>query len=209
MKKIKKIFSSIYHRIYYGLMLKLNKNLVYCNKIKGHLSLAQGIFLFNLVKKLPEKSTIVEIGAYLGRSTCFIAEGITNRNISLYTIDTFENQGMSEGYRDTYSEFKKNVSKYKNKINIRKGFSYELAKEFKDVEIDLLWIDACHEYEAVKRDINDWVPLVKKHGIICFDDYYVKGPNHRVKKAVNECIASGKLKRNKIISNRMMVAEKI
>jgi len=54
----------------------------------------------------------VEIGAYLGKSICFIAEGIKNRGVTSCTIDTFKNQGMSEGLRNTFKEFRKNTLKY-------------------------------------------------------------------------------------------------
>ena len=203
-----RMIKSIYSQFCCNIYLKFNKNLQYCNNIKGHLHLRQGFCLYKLAKRLPEKSIIVEIGSYLGRSTCFIAEGIKNRNITFYTIDTFENQGMSEGVRNTFEEFNKNTFQYKNEIIVKKGFSYEVVKDFKNIEIDLLWIDGCHEYKAVKRDIEDWLPLVKKDGMICFD-YYIKGPNHRVKKAVNEAIAEGKLKKLKIIMHRMIITKKM
>ena len=45
--------------------LPFNRNLSLCNKIKGHLYLNEGIFLYKLIKKLPERSTIVEIGPRL------------------------------------------------------------------------------------------------------------------------------------------------
>lgn len=197
--------SRFYHHIY----LSLNKELKYFDRIKGHLYLNEGVLLYRLARKLPEKGTIVEIGAYRGKSTCFIAEGIKNRDVTFYTIDTFENQGMSEGLRDTFKEFRKNTLKYKDKIIVKKGFSYDVVKELKNIKIDLLWIDACHEYEAVKSDIEDWLPLVKKNGLLCFHDYYIEGPTHRVKRAVDEAIAEDKLKKLKMIGDRMIITRKV
>ena len=206
--KINKLYTLFLKHFYYPILLKLNKNLKYCNSLKGHLYFNEGISLFRLAQKLPRKSIIVEIGSYLGKATCFLAEGIKNRDIILYTIDTFENQGMTEGLRDTYNEFKQNTLRYRNCIVVKRGFSHEIVKDFKNMKIDLLWIDACHEYNAVKKDIEDWVPLVKEGGLICFHDYYINGPNDRVKKAVNEAISKNQIRKIIMVGHRMIITRK-
>ncbi|MHA2313470.1 MAG: class I SAM-dependent methyltransferase [Candidatus Thorarchaeota archaeon] len=51
--------------------------------------------------------------------------------------------------------------------------------------LDLVFIDALHDYEHVKQDIELWLPKVRAGGIICGDDY----DHHRhpgVKQAVDE-----------------------
>jgi predicted O-methyltransferase YrrM len=69
--------------------------------------------------------------------------------------------------------------------------SVEAAKLIDDKTIDLVFIDADHKYDSVRRDIDAWLPKVKKGGIICGHDY--DNPAHReVKKAVDE-IFSGKV----------------
>ena len=49
----------------------------------------------------------------------------------------------------------------------------------------MVYLDASHFYEDVKRDIEIWLPLVKKGGIIGGHDY-AGGRFAGVKKAVNE-----------------------
>jgi predicted O-methyltransferase YrrM len=68
--------------------------------------------------------------------------------------------------------------------------SVNAAKLFPDNSIDIVFIDACHEYECVKEDINAWLPKIKKGGIISGHDYQW-GDDKRpegapVKKAVDE-----------------------
>jgi len=48
-----------------------------------------------------------------------------------------------------------------------------------------LIIDADHTYEAVKKDIELWKPLIRKGGILSGHDY---GMYHEVNKAVDECV---------------------
>jgi hypothetical protein len=47
--------------------------------------------------------------------------------------------------------------------------SYEFAMEHEG-EFDLVFIDADHSYEAVKRDWRDWTPKLKIGGLIALHD---------------------------------------
>jgi hypothetical protein len=38
-------------------------------------------------------------------------------------------------------------------------------------KVDMVWIDANHEFEAVSADIRAWMPHVKKGGLLCGHDY--------------------------------------
>lgn len=38
--------------------------------------------------------------------------------------------------------------------------------------LDLVYIDACHEYESVKQDMKNWLPKLNKGGILSGDDYW-------------------------------------
>ncbi|MFW9874104.1 MAG: class I SAM-dependent methyltransferase [Candidatus Thorarchaeota archaeon] len=176
--------------------------------IKGFLHFNQAIHLYNIAKHLKNNSTIVEIGAFLGRSTCFLAEAVKKNQIKLYSIDTFENQGMSEGLRYTFNEYYRNIFPYKSYIKIIKGFSYEVVDKFENIKIDLLWLDADHSYESTIQDIQNWLPLVKKNGYFIFHDYYMKKRTSGVKKAVDEVIRMKKLKIIELVGH-LCVTKKI
>ncbi len=53
--------------------------------------------------------------------------------------------------------------------------SLEAAKRLQTltIPIDLIYIDASHEYAPVYADLCAWYPYVKDHGILCGDDWNV------------------------------------
>ena len=84
------------------------------NRIMTHLTFQEKRKLMSLARKC-SGGVYVEIGSYIGASACFIAAGMKeSAGSKLYCIDTWQNEGMAEGKRDTFAEFKKNTAKYKN-----------------------------------------------------------------------------------------------
>lgn len=168
-------------------------------KVEGHLGLNEGILLFKIARGLKENSVIVEIGAFKGKSTCFIAEGLGGKRVNFFTIDTWRSDAMSQEPQDIYSIFLENIEPYKEIIKPLRGYSYEVVKDWPlERRIDFLWIDGDHSYEGVKQDIKDWLPLAKKNSFICFHDYRDAAG---VKKATEELIADGSIKVVKAVGN--------
>lgn len=163
------------------------------DKIEGHVGLNEGYLMFKIAKSLKDGAVILEIGAFKGKSTCFIAKGIGSKRIQFYTIDTwFNDGGMREAKEDTFPHFLKNTAPFKDRIIPLRGYSYEIRKTWPDEKmIDLLWIDGDHSYEGVKRDIQDWLPLLKRNHVVCFHDYR-DAPG--VRNAVEEILSDGAVK---------------
>jgi predicted TIM-barrel fold metal-dependent hydrolase len=72
------------------------------------------------------------------------------------------------------------------------GFSHEIAALYPDRFFDYVWIDAAHDYENVKRDIESWYPKLKSGGVLFGHDYpEPTDPNggfEELTKAVNETV---------------------
>jgi hypothetical protein len=51
--------------------------------------------------------------------------------------------------------------------------------------VDFIFLDADHEYEGLKADIQAWTPYLRDGGIVCGHDYSEHFPG--VKQAVSEC----------------------
>src|SRR5689334_8265806 len=74
--------------------------------------------LFRLAAELPEKARIVELGSYLGASTCFLAAGAAQRNGRVIAIDLWNNETIPGGPRDTFAEFQKNTASVASLLKI-------------------------------------------------------------------------------------------
>ena len=161
-------------------------------KIFTHLTWQERIILYRLADQFMQPSCIVEIGSYLGASAYFLASGILKTKVhsKLYCVDTWLNDGMFEGKRDTWQEFNANVSNFKEIIIACRGKSEDISKTFSE-PIDMLFIDGDHSYQGCKSDADNWLPFLRSDGIVIFHDY---GWAEGVKKVVNDSIASNILK---------------
>jgi len=150
-----------------------------------------------VINKLPNNSHIVEIGAWKGSSTAFLAVEIINsgKNIKLDVIDTWKgsNDGAFSAYvddlknnnGDIFNLFKKNLEPVKHIINPIQMPSEEAYKLYKDNSLDFVFLDGNHNYDSVKNDIIFWSTKIKKGGFIGGHDYHHKDlPG--VTKAVDE-----------------------
>lgn len=71
-----------------------------------------------------------------------------------------------------------------NQLRVMRLSSYDASLLFPDNYFDLIFIDADHIYQEVKRDIDLWLPKVKSDGVLCGHDC---GGNYEgVEKAIVE-----------------------
>jgi predicted O-methyltransferase YrrM len=139
------------------------------NSIFTHLTNEEKYILFRLAKTIPKCGVAVEIGSYLGASSCFLAMGISKQAGRLYCIDTWQNESMTEGLRDTFIEFSDNIALFRDNIIPIRGRSEVIGAEFKE-KISLLFLDGNHSYEAVSRDFFTWLPHLKDQAVVVLHD---------------------------------------
>jgi hypothetical protein len=63
------------------------------------------------------------------------------------------------------------------------------ARRFEDGQLDFVYLDAQHHYEAVKEDIRCWLPKIRQGGILAGHDYLdgeIDQGRFGVKSAVDE-----------------------
>jgi hypothetical protein len=152
----------------------------------------------DVVRKFDSGAHFVEVGTWKGKSACYMAVEIINseKDIKFDCVDTWE--VVEEGwnfcalpkFNNLFNIFKKNIEPVKNKINIIKSISWDAASRYDDNSLDFVFLDAGHNYESVKKDIQAWLPKVKVGGILAGHDWLLEG----VKKAVLELIPESKVR---------------
>jgi predicted O-methyltransferase YrrM len=126
----------------------------------------------------PDNSRFVEVGCLFGRSTCFMAQRLKKKHkkIRFDVIDTFEGspehypllQGKS--FYETFCRYMR-AAGVLDMLTVKQARSEKAAYDYADGSLDFVYIDAAHDFESVKRDIDAWLPKVKNGGILAGDDY--------------------------------------
>lgn len=149
--------------------------------IRGALSRGDMEILYHLATQIPENGMLVEVGCYYGKSTHILYKSKKN-SVLMYSIDKFVGTVIDPAVQQ-YEILINNMSNKSFYPRIMHGDS-DAAIFFDDNSIDLIFIDADHSYEGVKKDILNFIPKMKKKAIMCGHDY--DGDYNGVKKAVDE-----------------------
>jgi predicted O-methyltransferase YrrM len=144
-----------------------------------------------LISTIPDGGIFVECGAWLGASSAYLCD-ISKDTITIYIVDTWKGSPdeLDSHHKlatetDIFSIFVENMGS--RKFTPLRMDSCEAAKQFDDESLDVVYIDMTHTYEAVKKDIQCWLPKVKTGGYIAGHDY---GNFPGVFKAVNEAFSN-------------------
>lgn len=150
--------------------------------------------LYSYMASTYKDGKFVEVGSFQGSSAAYMAVEIINADsrVKLDCIDSwnrFAIGGLHLKNPDQYPEdlvyqlFIKNTEQVRNVVTPIRVDSVKGASFYPDKSLEFVFIDANHEYEAVKADLEAWYPKVKPGGHIAGHDY-ISDP--RVKQAVDE-----------------------
>jgi predicted O-methyltransferase YrrM len=128
-------------------------------------------FLKHLIE-INDFKILIEVGVDTGKSTFFLLDNLPN--LTIYAIDT----NIKKFYNDDVKK------KYGNRLIPIQGYSYDVANQLPNGLADIVFIDADHSYQAVKKDIEKYTPKLKKGGLLTGHDIDYPGVN----KAVTELI---------------------
>jgi hypothetical protein len=109
-----------------------------------------------------------------------VAGGFFSRHIlkhwpgKLNLVDPWENlSGYAETYpqEENYQQMKANTEEFNGRCTVIRSTSVEGSKFFEDGSLDFVYLDANHEYDYVKADLEAWWPKIKRGGLFAGDDY--------------------------------------
>jgi hypothetical protein len=155
-------------------------------QISGWMHKNELLWLYRIAQEMKD---IVEVGVWKGKGTHALASGCKG---IVHSVDSFkfapakDYAGFSERFlipfKGEHSDeiekaFINNTKSFPN-LELIKMDSVPAADKFADNSIDMVWLDAGHDYDSVMADIKTWLPKCRK--IICGHDYDHEG----VRKAV-------------------------
>lgn len=125
--------------------------------------------IYDELMKLPEEGRMLEIGTGRGDSATFFAR--VKPKWIIYTVDAY---GAGVTYKGGYNinDLYKKVCAWKKQglTNIVPIIADFVMLPW-ELEVDFLYIDGAHTYDAVKNDFEHFTPFLKKGGFVLMDDY--------------------------------------
>jgi hypothetical protein len=169
----------------------------------------QGIYK-GQVQIAKDNAHFVEVGAWLGKSTSFMAVEIINsgKNIRFDVVDTWKGSTehwkhpVIQKYGSAFPVFQNNIKPVQDKCHTIQKPSIEASKLYEDESLDFVFIDAAHDYENVKNDIQSWLPKIKIGGTLAGHDFHFQG----VRRAVKELLKHFDIYRNSWIFTKYHVS---
>lgn len=162
---------------------------------------------FELAIREIEPKFIIEVGSWKGRSAIHMAR--LAKEAQILCIDTWlgspemiglktpleDHLKRSHGWPQLYFTFISNVIRHIGRERIcplptASTVAAVLLSKL-NLQADLIYIDGSHEYLDVKRDIQDYWPLLRSGGIMLLDDFGFVEVNKAVLEELPDAVSVG------------------
>jgi predicted O-methyltransferase YrrM len=153
--------------------LQFKDNLSFVGK-EGLVRDHEAYVLYRIAGTLPPRATALEIGCWKGKSSIAICWGLAQVDGHLHTVDNFDgvenNASLGQG-AEVMQAFERNVAKANAtaQCTLHNRPSQAFAAEWNQ-ELDFLFVDGCHFYDAARFDIFAFTKFVKPGGWVAFHD---------------------------------------
>lgn len=133
-----------------------------------------------LLAHLPRNGVVGEVGVLAGDYSASILRVTTPRK--LYLIDSFDASDWAATGRfgppehETFVRDRFQAEIASGLVETRKGLSWECLALFPDESFDWLYIDAGHDYESVRKDLDVARTKIRTGGLIVMNDYTIYDP---------------------------------
>lgn len=170
--------------------------------VPGHMSEEAGEALADLAAKVPPVLAIVELGSYMGRSTCYLASRAEAR---VWAVDAWDLPGKRGDGTHPYTDptvrerFAAHLEAcgVAERVTAVRGMATDVGKAWAGPPVGLLHIDAGHTRREVLADWRAWKRHLAPGAVVVFDDFDPRHPG--VVKAVSQirftevCKVAGRL----------------
>lgn len=131
------------------------------DKATPYLLSPKELFTINAIVKWTKPKTIFELGTFKGWTTANLAHNAP-RNCKIWTLD-----------RDSLHPENEEIEQVLEQNNIHKLTGDTQSFDFSPFHktIDLVFVDACHSAEAIKKDSETAFKLLSDVGVIVWHDY--------------------------------------
>lgn len=131
--------------------------------------------MHKLLRHLGLCGTGVEVGVWRGDFSEQLLE--TTELRTLVSVDAWDAKFCKAKWTqkdldEAYNECRKRLSKFHERSRIIKATSVEAAAMFEDKSLDFVYIDAGHDYDSVKQDLEVWWPKLRKDALFAGHDYF-------------------------------------
>ncbi len=153
-------------------------------------------------RRRKERQTLAEVGVWQGNMSRWLLTCLPFA--TLHMIDPWKQSSPGETWYDNGDRFAKNPQ-HQFDVNHEivhqlcqqfapRGIQHRLpsvqaAEQFADGSLDLIFIDAAHDYDNVKADIHAWKKKVRPGGYLTGHDYKKSGNYFGCIAGINEATA--------------------
>lgn len=177
------------------------------NDIDGWMDIDVEALYREVVASLPNGGILVEVGCWKGKSLCYLLVEAKNsgKYFNIYGVDHFqgsvgEDQLIEEARRsDIGAECIRNCARVDGVLGMLIcAPSCIAAWKFKTNQLDFVFLDASHDYDSVKADIQAWLPKIKPGGLLAGHDAGSPGVACAVAELLPDAISEGSIWRYKV-----------
>lgn len=167
-------------------------NLAEIKRGKGLTERAACKHLAILAGQVRSDQAIVELGAYCGRTTAWLAWGSARghrarvvaidtwdmrSDVPAYAVPGIEPNYSRGDYSAAFGTYQTHLARcgVDSMVDTIKGYGHEVGDEWEGPPVGLLWHDAEHSADAIESDLNAWLPHLTDDAVVAFHDACQEG----------------------------------
>ncbi len=164
------------------------ERLRYAATVAGFMPDEEGLALYELARSLPVGATLLEIGAWCGRSSVFLGAGAAERDGVLFSLDHHHGSEENQQGWDYFDPVL--VDPHDGRLNTLPVWQHTIAEAALEAVViglvgestlvgsrlhlsfDLVFIDGGHGTEPAWNDYHTWAPRVRPGGVLAIHDVF-------------------------------------